>query len=460
MVHRAGLLPGAVLLAITLAGCHDSAVPPGPRAPGPPDRLEVGPQPALRGLGTLGTGPAAPGGNRQDFDFDVGADLTGRLFYRDWRFDASITVDGDPQTRITAFRERSGFCGDPASGAEFEAVGRRSDGAYEAFLVVGCDNGAAGSGTDFFGIQTASQYLNTGTLSGGDIVKVVTGASPATGTLTIVTATTGQDLPTGYAFSASGPGGSVTEQSIGANDTRAFPNIAPGDYSVSLAGVPANCALSGVNPRTVTVPPGGTGSTTFSITCSATAPGTGDLRVTTGTTGSSLDPDGYTVTLDGSARRSIGINASTTFTGLAAGTHTAVLTGVASNCTVSGGATRTGNVPAGGTATVSYSVSCVTPNTTPTANAGPDETVLLGVLYKLTWWFGDPDHGPWSYTIHWGDGSSTSGTASSPGTYQTSHTYLLIGSYTIRVTVRDSQAASGSDAKVLTVFTDVGGILP
>jgi len=87
-------------------------------------------------------------------------------------------------------------------------------------------------------------------------------------------------------------------------------------------------------------------------------PTTGDLTVATSTTGSNLDPDGYTLTIDGGSSRAIGINASTTFTGLASGSHTVALSGVAGNCTVHGGPSRTVDVPAGGTASVSYAVTC------------------------------------------------------------------------------------------------------
>ena len=121
--------------------------------------------------------------------------------------------------------------------------------------------------------------------------------------------------------------------------------------------------------------------------------------------------------------------------------------------TVNGGTSRTVTVPSGGTATVSYSVTCSTPNHPPTVNAGSNETVLLGILYSETASFSDPDNdGPWSYTIDWGDGSSTSGSRSSQGSFSASHSYLL-GSFTIRVTVRDSHGASGTDSKVLTVIT-------
>src|SRR5213596_3441981 len=187
------------------------------------------------------------------------------------------------------------------------------------------------------------------------------------------------------------------------------------------------------------------------------SPATGQLTVTTSTTGTSL-PSGYTVTLDGTTSQAIGIKSSVTFTGLTATSHTVALSGVPTNCSVSGGTSRTVTVPSGGTATVSYSVTCATPNQPPTVNAGSDERVLLGILYTETASFSDPNNdGPWSYTINWGDGSSTSGSTSSQGTISASHSYLL-GSFTIRVTVTDSHGASGLDSKVLTVITGLPGL--
>src|SRR5439155_394789 len=87
---------------------------------------------------------------------------------------------------------------------------------------------------------------------------------------------------------------------------------------------------------------------------------TGNIAITAATSGASgdLDPDGYTVTLDGTTSRAIGINASVTFTGLTPGSHSVVLSGVAANCTVSGGTSRTVSVTAGSTASTSYSISC------------------------------------------------------------------------------------------------------
>jgi hypothetical protein len=188
---------------------------------------------------------------------------------------------------------------------------------------------------------------------------------------------------------------------------------------------------------------------------------TGNLTVTTSTTGSDLDPDGYTVTVSGAAgtaSEAIATNGSVTFSGAHAGDYSVSLTGVAANCTVSAPNPRTVSVTAGSTGTASFSVTCTTPNSPPTVNAGSDETVLLGILYTESATFSDPnDEGPWWYTINWGDGSSTSGTKSSTGTISPTHTYLL-GSYTIRATVTDSHGASGSDSKVLTVITNLPGL--
>src|SRR5207244_13473243 len=83
----------------------------------------------------------------------------------------------------------------------------------------------------------------------------------------------------------------------------------------------------------------------------------GDLRVTTSTTGLNPDPDGYVVTVDGGPGQAIGINATVTFSGLAAGDHVVALGGVATNCSV-GENPRTVAVPAGGCAQPTFIVDC------------------------------------------------------------------------------------------------------
>src|SRR2546426_442345 len=187
---------------------------------------------------------------------------------------------------------------------------------------------------------------------------------PGLATLAVSTSTSGSNLdPDGYTVTVDGG----PSQSIGANGVATFVGLAAGDHTVVLSGVAGNCTPSGGTSRTVDVPAGGTASTSFAVSCVATPPPTGNLTVSTSTTGSNLDPDGYALTLDGGTDRAIPTNGSVTFTGLPAGSHTVVLSGVAGNCTPSGGTSRTVDVAPGGTASTTLAVRCV-PTPPPAGN--------------------------------------------------------------------------------------------
>ncbi len=176
---------------------------------------------------------------------------------------------------------------------------------------------------------------------------------PGLGAIVVSTVTTGSSLdPDGYTVTVD----NGSSQHIATNGVVTFTGLSIGNHTVTLSGVAPNCSVN--NTVTVTIPLVGSGSTTFTVNCVAAPPPTGNLTVSTSTTGSSLDPDGYTVTLDGNTNRAIPANGSVTFSGLSAGSHTVVLSGVAGNCTVSGGTSRTVNVPGGGTASTSFAVSC------------------------------------------------------------------------------------------------------
>src|SRR5207249_4873592 len=146
------------------------------------------------------------------------------------------------------------------------------------------------------------------------------------------------------------------------NASVTFTGLSAGDHSVALSGVAANCSASGGTSRTVTVPAGGTASTTFAVSCAAT---TGNLTVTTNTTGSNLDPDGYTVVVDGRQSQAIGVNASVTVSGPSAGNQAVQRGGPANSCVV-GANPRTVRIPANGTGPTTFSVSCTAPTTTGT----------------------------------------------------------------------------------------------
>lgn len=91
------------------------------------------------------------------------------------------------------------------------------------------------------------------------------------------------------------------------------------------------------------------------------------------------------------------------------------------------------------------------PNQPPVVDAGPDKTILA-LFFTLDASFSDPDdNGPWSYTINWGDGSSNTYDTPSEGSLSRTHTYLLPGTYHVRVTVVDRDGGTGSDEMVLKV---------
>src|SRR2546426_227784 len=197
---------------------------------------------------------------------------------------------------------------------------------------------------------------------GGRIWRVSFGQTPpadGTGDLGVTTATTGSDPdPDGYTVIVAG----TSNQPIATNNSTGitFTALAAGSHSVALSGVAANCSVTSADPQTMTVPSGGTVTAAFTVNCSAT---TGNLTVTSSTGGSSLDPDGYTVTVDGTTSQPIATNSSTgiTFTGLAAGSHSVALSGVAANCTVTSANPQTVTVPSGGTVTAAFTVNCTTP---------------------------------------------------------------------------------------------------
>src|SRR5207248_9848509 len=93
-----------------------------------------------------------------------------------------------------------------------------------------------------------------------------------------------------------------------------------------------------------------------------------------------------TVSGGGGGSQHIGTNDGVTFTNLAAGSHTVTLSGIASNCSVSSGTQRTVNVPAGGSTSASFSVTCSTP---------PPPTVRLNVSTDAS----DSTVRPEAYTV-------------------------------------------------------------
>ena len=241
---------------------------------------------------------------------------------------------------------------------------------------------------------------------------------PTTGALTVTTNTPANPPAAGYTVTVNGTGG--TTKAIGASGTVTFIGLSAGNHTVTLGDVPTNCTVTGGNAQTVPIVAGDTAAATFTIACTPPPPTTGSITVTTSTSGSDLDPDGYTVTVDGGASQSIVTNSGSsgvTFTNLPATNHSVALSGVAANCTVNGGDTHTVAVSAGNNATTAFIVTCAATTgglTVTTSTTGQDL---------------DPD----GYTVTLDGSTSQAITTNSPGgvTFSglspTSHSVALSG---------------------------------
>src|SRR5437588_288304 len=192
-----------------------------------------------------------------------------------------------------------------------------------------------------------------------------------TGSLSVTTSTSGQSQdPDGYTFAVD----NGTPQPIGVNQTITVTPVAAGSHTVVLAGVAGNCTVANGPSQTVTVPEGGSVEAAFSITCTQL---TGSVTVTTSTSGGTPDPDGYTVAVTGAASQHIDPNGTATFANLATGNHTVTLSGIASNCSVTGGPSRPVTVITGQTVSVPFTIDCSTATgtlnvTTSTSGDSPD----------------------------------------------------------------------------------------
>ena len=338
---------------------------------------------------------------------------------------ATITIDAsDASTAFTAFRDRSSRCADPTRGVEVEGFARVDNGDLMALTIAMCDNGPAGSGDAFYiSIPEGGPYEKGGPLSLGDVAKIAgTSPSPAAsrgtglgaigpGSPTLgsdrqdfdfdVNATeTGRLFYRDYSVVRDGAAGQlvVDRAADAATQFTAFHQTSARCVRITGAGRVDTGELLRFYVDACDNASPGTGFDTFAFTVpdrhgrgvpyvrsgslssgdvslgSASTPAPGSIDVTTTTTGSSLDPNGYTVTLNGGTSRAIGVNGSVTYTNVAAGSHTIALSGVAANCTVEGGASRTVTVASGGSASAAFAVSCAAQPTALVFTVQPSNT--------------------------------------------------------------------------------------
>jgi hypothetical protein len=89
--------------------------------------------------------------------------------------------------------------------------------------------------------------------------------------------------------------------------------------------------------------------------------GTGSLSIATASSGTPLDPDGYTLSMDGAVRDTLGGVEQISFPALAPGNHTIGLSLVATNCHVQGQNPRLVRIVPGQAASETFEVICSGP---------------------------------------------------------------------------------------------------
>ena len=171
----------------------------------------------------------------------------------------------------------------------------------------------------------------------------------------VSTTTVGDDIDTN-GYSVGMDGGDF--RWIGPNGVTSFASIASGEHRFELSDVAFNCSVEGGNPATVMAVAGTAVPLSFQITCQGLP--RGNIQVTA-STANNLDPDGYTLSLNGLKVATVPVNGSIAMEGVVAGELELELTGVAPNCLLEGENPRTISLSDGASENVDYSVTCTDP---------------------------------------------------------------------------------------------------
>ena len=154
------------------------------------------------------------------------------------------------------------------------------------------------------------------------------------GTIYVTNTTYGSGAdPDGYLITIDGG----TPRRVARGMTTEFPNVAPGVHTVTLSDLADGCIPEGAGSREVIITAGAGAVAPFFITCAGSGPA---LVVTTATTGTEIDSDGYVVVIGGTVQRTVGSNGSFPLAGITQGVLTVTLTGLAPNCGLIGSTTR------------------------------------------------------------------------------------------------------------------------
>jgi len=205
-------------------------------------------------------------------------------------------------------------------------------------------------------------------ISTGAVVAVsfIVGCVATSGVIEITVATTGAEFdPNGYRIQIDSVGPSGL---IAVNGTVRLSGVALGQHTVNVMDRVSNCSVTDEHPRTVTVTGGGfvrdTVRVSFAISCVATR---GSIRIAAVTTGTELDPDGYSILVDEYCDyyncnaqwiATVASNGEYVFTDIPMGQHTISIREISRNCTLAGSNPRSVTVEVAATVVVTLDVTC------------------------------------------------------------------------------------------------------
>lgn len=198
---------------------------------------------------------------------------------------------------------------------------------------------------------TASLLILCGVVAGCGSSS--TDAGPTEGRLEITAAT--DSAPPGlfrYTLQLDG----VDGPALRADDVIVLERVSAGEHRVGLFGVPAGCAIEGVNPRTVIVEGSVTTAIRFSVIC--VPPVISGFRLVVSTSGGRPDENGYVVTVSEAPPVRMAAQDTLELVPLSPGTHLVTLTDVADHCQVQGDNPRRANVVPGKRVQLRLPVAC------------------------------------------------------------------------------------------------------
>ena len=197
-------------------------------------------------------------------------------------------------------------------------------------------------------VRVAMGLLAVAVCSCGDIPSV----PPQPADLQVVSVTTGVPLPDGYTISLNGERLSHLDN----NGSLLFDDLEAGEYTVELSVVPADCRVTGENPRTVILEGGTTTQSVFHVRC--IPPNSGTLLVKAATYGNG--PSNYEIILDdGLFVETIADKALLTLFPVPIGIRSVAIGGVPADCQLVGSNPRFITLrEAGGVAGIIFKVHC------------------------------------------------------------------------------------------------------